>query len=243
MTEKEFDQKIRNRALKREGESSQPLWGKEEVWSRIDSALQPVYKRNKWWQVATLFLLFLLSAGWSVAQYLSIEKYKRQKELEISQLKDDVKSVKTNNDLLNSQLQEEIGKKDDQIEVLKREISTQNRQSESLEEVRNSGQQEVRRLEAELNEREKMINDLQNEIIALQQDANTEPEAILIEPEDTMMMQLADPEIDETSTRIYYINGSSPNVSDQNGNRLRINLFGRDGNNVEYKSNQSIFSK
>ncbi len=243
MTEKEFDKKIRNRAMMRENESSLPLWGKEEAWNRIDSSLPSASKKTRWWPAAAVFLLFLLSAGWSVAQYINNERYKEEKELEISQLKESILSVEENNDVLKARLTEEINRKDNEIETLKNEITVQQAQHNSVKKTNETEQQELLNLQIELNERDEIIQSLRNEIAQLSQENEAEPEIVFTEQEDTIVMEMVEPEIDKSSTKIYYIGGRQTTTPAPAKSGLRINLFGRGNKNIEYKSEQSLFSK
>ncbi len=244
MTEKEFDQQIRKRAIMRENESSGALWGKEELWGRIENSMTPVRRKVLWWPAAAVFFLFLLSSGWSVAQYLSNEKYKEEKELETRELKESIRSMQEGNNLLRNELEQKIKMKDEQIESLQGMFDAEVSRLVKVEEKPEGGQDEIATLKKELNESEELMNELKSELLVLKKQEYIESTNVVEEITDTSAMQMKLPDADMTSTRIYYLTSPPLEKTSVQPKGLSIKFFGN-GKSTEtvYKSETNFFSK
>ena len=244
MTENEFDQQIRKRAIMREDESSDALWGKEELWKRIENSMTPVRRKVLWWPAAAIFFLFLLSSGWSVAQYFSNEKYKEEKELETWELKESIRSMQEGNNLLRNELEQKIIMKDEQIESLQEMFDAEVSRLVIVDEKPEGEQAEIATLKKELDESEELINELKSDLLVLKEQECIESNNAVEEIADTSAMQMKLPDADMTSTRIYYLTSPSPEKTSDQPKGLSIKFFGNGkSTKTEYKSETNFFSK
>ena len=244
MNEQEFDQKIRESALRQESGIEKPLWNKEEVWSRIDSGLE---KKNHfaWWKAAAVILI-LLSTGWSFAQWSNFRQYKHDKELDLSQLR--------------KQLDQSFESKEDNIGQDQMVIQQQNQELDSLKKqirgfVEISRKAEVRKTipvkkeVADISEKQtlqqNLIDSLQNQLRLIKELASNNELAHSSEVKNPTKQAITNIQKEVLpERRIYYIsNQDQPqNTKKERGFKIGI-LDLQNDENIEYQSTYSIFKK
>jgi septum formation inhibitor MinC len=244
MNEQEFDQKIRESALRHESQIEKPLWNKDGVWSRIDSGLE---KKNHsvWWKAAAVILI-LLSTGWSFAQWNNFRQYKHDKELELSELR--------------KQLDQSIESKEDKIYQEQMVIQQQNQELDSLKKqirgfVEISRKTEVRKPIPVKNEvadisekqttQQNLIDSLQNQLRLIKELASNSELANSSEEKKPAKQEIANTQKEVLpERRIYYISNHDQPQNTKKGRGFKIGFFeSPEDENIEYQSDHSIFKK
>jgi hypothetical protein len=243
MNEQEFDQKIRESAMRQESRIEKPLWNKDGVWSRIDSGL--VKKNHSAWWKAAAVILILLSTGWSFAQWNNFRQYKHDKELELFELR--------------NQLDQSIEGKENKIGQEQMLIYQQNQELDSLKKqirgfVEISRKTEVRKPTPVKNEvadisekqtiQQNLIDSLQNQlrlikevVVSNSELAHSSEEKNPAKQEITNIQKEVLPE-----RRIYYISNHDQTQDTKKGRGFKIGFFGSaEDENMEYLSDHSIF--
>lgn len=244
MDEKEFDQKIRESALRHESRMEKPLWNKQEVWNRVHSGLG---KKNRFtgWKAAAVILI-LLSTGCSYAIWNNFRQYRQEKEKEFSKLQQQIDQnfANQNNTLFESQML--IQKQNRDIDSLKKQIKVLEKnfkKNESNQTV--SIKKEEKENQKKSTNQDKLIDSLQNQLSLVQKTfANKELTRI---SQDT---QITKPEssraVKETpgERHIYLISNHDKPQNTKKERGFKIGILGlTEDQNTEYQSEHSIFKK
>lgn len=244
MDEQEFDQKIRESALRHESRMEKPLWNKEEVWNRVDLGLK---KKNRsiWWKAAAVILI-LLSTGWSFAQWNNFRQYKLEKETELYELQQQLdQSIASQKNKLHEE-RTVINQQNQELDSLKKqilwfkEISRKKKFRKPTfvikEEAENRGKTTYQK---------NLIDSLQNQL-TLAQKILAKVETIRLseyektaKPEITVVSKEVTPE-----RHIYYISNHDQPQNTKKGRGFKIGIPGLpEDENIEYQSDHSIFKK
>lgn len=244
MNEQDFDNRIKESALKQEMQSGAPLWDKNGTWKKIESGLDKP-NRAIWWKIAAILVLFF-SIGMSYAQWLKFKDFRNEKETELNNLKQQINDFAENEQTWKANTEALLLEKNAAIDNLKKQIVLFRTTGQSKE-IKEENQIQSRLTEVlQKQKNEQKINDsLRNTIEQLQatvqilaksqkleEPANIEQKPKILEKEIT-------PE-----RRIYYISNEVQMPTKKTKRGLKIELFGSPDNpEVEYQSDYSIFKK
>lgn len=244
MDEKEFDQKIRESALRHESRIEKPLWNKEGVWKRVDSGLE---KKNSsgWWKAAAVILI-LVSTGWTFAQWSNFRQYRQVKEMELSELQ---KLLDQSTDSKEDKIRQEqlvIQQQNKELDILKKQILVLSEISTKTE-IRK--QTPVKNEVADISEKqtmqENLLDSLQNQLEMAQKALANVEITRLPEEKEPAKPEIAVVSRDVSPERhIYYISNHDQPQDTKKGRGFKIGFFGSPGDeNIEYLSDHSIFKK
>ncbi len=244
MNEQDFDRKIRETALNHESKIEKPLWNKTGTWNRVESGLGKS-DRSVWWKVAAMLLLFF-SIGMSYAQWEKFVQYKEKKEIELTDLQQqltilatDQQNLKNNTQIMLRQKSEEIKSLKNQLLLIK--ITSQRSEFRSAAFLQSNLSKVLQKQITD----QKLIDSLKNTIHQLQATVQATKQSINQEEKEEIKQTTGAVKNEVApERRIYYISNhvKSENAKQRKG--LKIGIFGMpDNKEVKYQSDYSIFKK
>jgi hypothetical protein len=239
MNEQEFENKIIEEVQRYESLDIKPHWNKKEVWNRIDVGL--VKKNSSWWKAVAIILL-LISVSWSYAQWNIFENYKKNKAMEVSNLKQQLDNLTIGQKEMTIHSELVMVQKNNELDSLKN-IIHRNKTISMRMDLDNALQINNKTSENRGSNEEHLIDSLQSQLKLIKvMLANLQTEQWIgdQQPKKSENLPVNKPVPLKISTLLI----ENQELNHRNRPRLKFHFPGNSKNdNVVYKSDYSIFKK
>ena len=239
MNEQEFENKINEEVQRYESLDIKPHWNKKEVWNRIDAGL--VKKNSSWWRAVAIILL-LISVSWSYAQWNIFENYKKNKAMELSNLKQQLDNLSIGQKEMTFHSELVMVQKNKELDSLKNVVHHNKTISRRMD-LDNTLQINNKTSENRDSNEEHLIDSLQNQLKLIKvMLANLQTEQWIgdQQPKKSENLPVNKPVPLKISTLLI----ENQELNHRNRPRLKFHFPGNSKHdNVVYKSDYSIFKK